>query len=309
MQISKISRRSFLFLGGATLAQGLTLALPSYAQSSVEVNQGKINGIPFYRTIVDLTDQKTLITMGLPKNASFANTIQKTNGDEEFNKLVARYQATVIANGTFFAKNPQKTVMGNMVAGGKFLKYSPWENFGTTLGLRVGNKPEMVTARVDGKPKWDQHWFSLTCGPRLLRQGEIWLNPSIEGFKDPSVLGSAARTAIGFTQDGTKLVLVNFGINLTLQQEAQAMKAIGCYEAMNLDGGASRALATKTNSVPPDGKPLTNPTTSKTNILVPAGRPLTNVIVIYDATNPAPTDLQNAWLKFQQGERPSIPTL
>jgi exopolysaccharide biosynthesis protein len=251
------------------------------------VNKSKINGIPFYQTIVDLTDPKTFITMGLAKNAAFANTIQKTSGDEEFSKLVARYKAAVVANGTFFAKNPQKTVMGNMVAGGKFVKYSRWENFGTTLGLGVGNKPEMVTARIDGKPEWNKHWFSLTCGPRLLRQGEIRLNPRIEGFKDPAVLGNSARTAIGFTQDGTKLILANFEINLTLQQEAEAMKAIGCYEAMNLDGGASRALA------------------NKTNIIVPAGRPLTNVIVIYDVTNPAPTALQQAWLKFQQGERPA----
>jgi exopolysaccharide biosynthesis protein len=287
MTITKISRRSFLFLGGATLAQGLSLALPSYAQP-VQIGKSQINGIPFYQTTVDLTDPKTFITIGLAKNANFANTIQKTSGDEEFNKLVARYKATVVANGTFFAKNPQKTVMGNMIAGGKVLKYSPWENFGTTLGLRVGNKPEMITARVDGKPEWDKHWFSITCGPRLLRKGEVWLNPSIEGFKDPSVLGSGARTAIGFTQDGTKLVLVNFEINLSLQQEAEAMKAIGCYEAMNLDGGASRALA------------------SKNNILVPAGRPLTNVIVIYDGTNPAPTALQQAWLRFQKGEQPSI---
>ncbi|MBO1053846.1 MAG: phosphodiester glycosidase family protein [Dolichospermum sp. DET73] len=286
MTISKISRRSFLFLGGATLAQGLTLILPSYAQT-VQVNKSQINGIPFYQTIVDLTDPKTFITMGLAKNAAFANTIQKTSGDEEFSKLVARYKAAVVANGTFFAKNPQKTVMGNMVAGGNFVKYSRWENFGTTLGLGVGNKPEMVTARIDGKPEWNKHWFSLTCGPRLLRQGEIRLNPRIEGFKDPAVLGNSARTAIGFTQDGTKLILANFEINLTLQQEAEAMKAIGCYEAMNLDGGASRALA------------------NKTNIIVPAGRPLTNVIVIYDVTNPAPTDLQQAWLKFQQGERPA----
>ncbi|MTJ53314.1 phosphodiester glycosidase family protein [Anabaena sp. UHCC 0253] len=286
MPISKISRRSFLFLSGATLAQGLTLTLPSYAQA-VQVKKSRINGIPFYQTIVDLTDPKTLITIGLAKNATFANTIQKTSGDEDFNKLVARYRATVVANGTFFAKNSQKTVMGNMVAAGKFVKYSRWENFGTTLGLRIGNKPEMVTARVDGKPEWDQHWFSLTCGPRLLRQGKVWLNPKIEGFKDPNVLGNSARTAIGFTKDGTKLILVNFEINLSLQKEAQAMKAIGCYEAMNLDGGASRALA------------------SKGNILVPAGRPLTNVIVIYDGTNPAPTALQQAWQKFQKGERPS----
>ena len=289
MPITKISRRSFLFLSGATLAQGLTITLPSYGQA-VQVNKSQINGIPFYQTIVDLTDPKNLITMGLAKNASFANTIQKTSGDEEFNQLVLRYAATVVANGTFSAKNPQKTVMGNMIAGGKFLKYRPWENFGTTLGLGIGNKPEIITARADGRPEWNKHWFSLTGGPRLLRQGEIWLNPKLEGFKDPSVLGNSARTAIGFTKDGKNLILANFEIALSLPEEAEAMKAIGCYEAMNLDGGASRALATKNT------------------ILVPAGRPLTNVIVIYDATNPAPADLQQAWLKFQKGERPPIPT-
>ena len=288
MPSSKMCRRSFLLMGGAALAQGLTLALPAKAQP-VQIKKGKVNGISFYQTIVDLTDPKTFISIGLANNAAFANTIQKTTGDEEFNKLVARHRAAVIANGTFFAKNAQKTVMGNMVAEGRFLKYSQWENFGTTLGLRVGNQPEMVTARVDGKPQWNQHWFSITCGPRLLRQGEIWLNPEIEGFKDPAVLGTGARTAIGFSADGKKLFLVNFDIVLTLQQEAQVMKAIGCYEAMNLDGGASKALAA-------NGK-----------ILVPAGRPLTNVIVVYDANNPAPTNLQQAWVRFQKGDRPLVP--
>ncbi|WP_193193751.1 phosphodiester glycosidase family protein [Nostoc sp. MG11] len=288
MPSSKMSRRSFFFLGGAALAQELTLALPAASQT-VQVKKAKINGISFYQTIIDLTDPKTFITIGLANNATFANTNQKTSGDEEFHKLVARHRAAVVANGTFFAKSAQKTVMGNMIAGGRFLKYSQWENFGTTLGLRVGNKPEIVTARVDGKPQWNQHWLSLTCGPRLLRQGQIWLKPVVEGFKDPSVLGTGARTAIGFPVDGKKLFLVNFDSSLTLQQVAEAMKALGCYEAMNLDGGASKALAA-------NGK-----------ILVPPGRPLTNVIVVYDAKNPAPSGLQQAWVKFQKGDRPMIP--
>ncbi|MGF1938660.1 MAG: phosphodiester glycosidase family protein [Nostoc sp. ChiQUE02] len=288
MPSSKICRRSFLFLGGAVLAQELTLALPAAAQT-VQVKRGKVNGFSFYQTIIDLTDPKTFITIGLANNATLANTNKKTSGDEEFNNLVARHRAAVVANGTFFAKNAQKTVMGNMVAAGKFIKYSQWENFGTTLGLRVGNKPEMVTARVDGKPEWNQHWLSITCGPRLLRQGQIWLKPDVEGFKDPGVLGTGARTAIGFPADGKKLFLINFDSGLTLQQEAQAMKAIGCHEAMNLDGGASKAFAA-------NGK-----------ILVPAGRPLTNVIVVYDAKNPAPAALQQSWVRFQKGDRPIIP--
>ncbi|MBD2492718.1 phosphodiester glycosidase family protein [Nostoc sp. FACHB-280] len=284
---SKICRRSFLFLSGASLVKGLTWELPATAQT-VQIKKAKINGISFYQTIIDLTDPQTFITIGLAKNATFANTQQKSSGDEEFNKIVSRYRAAVIANGTFFAKNAQKTVMGNMVAGGRFLKYSQWENFGTTLGLRVGNQPEMITARADGKPEWHQHWFSLTCGPRLLRQGQIWLNPGLEGFKDPHVLGKGARTAIGFPADGKKLFLVNFDSSLSLQQTAQAMKAIGCHEAMNLDGGASKALA------------------ANNKILVPAGRPLTNVIVVYDAKNPAPAALKQDWMKFQQGDRPKI---
>nr|WP_322667231.1 MULTISPECIES: phosphodiester glycosidase family protein [Nostocaceae]MDZ8209522.1 phosphodiester glycosidase family protein [Dendronalium sp. ChiSLP03b]MDZ8211555.1 phosphodiester glycosidase family protein [Nostoc sp. ChiSLP03a] len=71
-----------------------------------------------------------------------------------------------------------------------------------------------------------------------------------------------------------------------LQQEAQAMKAIGCHEAINLDGGASKALAAN-------------------GILVPAGRSLTNVIVVYDAKNPAPDNLRQAWVRFQKGDRPA----
>lgn len=301
MSTSRMYRRSFLFLGGAALTKILTNAPAKehytirVASSNtvdrhqgVKVDQGKINGIPFYRTIIELTDPNTFITIGLANNATFANTQQRSSGAEEFRQLVARYSAAVVAGGTFFAKNKQKTVMGNMVAGGRFLKYSQWENFGTTLGLGTGNQPEMVTARVDGKPQWNRHWFSLTCGPRLLRRGKIWLKPGLEGFKDPHVLGKASRSAIGFPASGKQLILVTFRDFLTLPQEARAMRAIGCSEAMNLDGGSSNALAVGNK------------------IIVPARRPLTNVILIYDGKNPAPEALKQSWSRFQQGERPVV---
>ncbi len=288
MATSKIDRRSFLFLAGAFLAKSSSLILPATAQT-VKVNKGEINGISFHRAIIDLTDPKTFITIGLANNASVANSTHRSYGDEDFSKMVARHHAAVVANGTFFAKSAKKAVMGNMVAAGRFLKYSQWENYGTTLGLRAGNKPEMITARVEGKPKWKEHWFSITCGPRLLRKGKIWLKPKLEGFKDPHVLGVATRVAIGYPASGEKLILVNFSDRLTLEQEARAMRAMGCYEAMNLDGGTSRGFA------------------AHGNIIVPAQRPLTNVIVVYDAKHPAPTALRQSWKKFQRGERPVIP--
>jgi exopolysaccharide biosynthesis protein len=264
---------------------------PAIAQNNypVTVTYKTLFGVPFYQTTINLTDPKNLITIGLANNATQANSDRSTHGDELFENMVDRFDAVVVANGTFFSLDHQKRVMGNMVAGGKFLKYSPWENYGTTLGLRAGNHPEMITARIEGKPQWQEHWFSLTCGPRLLKNGNIWLAPKSEGFRDPAVLDVAYRTAIGFTADHKLLILVAFLAPLSLASEAKLMKSIGCFEAMNLDGGTSVALAHQ-------GKVLISPQ-----------RALTNVIVVYDRHFPAPTGLKTSWEKFQMGDRPVIP--
>ena len=267
----------------------LTKATPKRV-APVQVSKKTVAGVSFYQTTIDLTDPETLMTIGLANNATQANSDTVNNGDEPFEKLVARHKAAVVANGTFFGKTGQKWVLGNMVAAGQFLKYSRWENYGTTLGIRADNQLEMITARLEGKPEWNQHWFSLTCGPRLIKQGQIWLAAHSEGFRDPHVLNVGSRTAIGFPANRQQLFLITFLASLSLQQEAEIMKAIGCVEAMNLDGGASVALA------------------HKGEILVPAGRFLTNVIVVYDRNNPAPAALRKAWRHFQNGDRPQYPS-
>lgn len=253
----------------------------------VQLSSQTVAGASFYLTTIDLTDPEIYITIGLANNAILANNSQVTAGDEPFENMVARYRAAVVANGTFFGKDEQKAVLGNMVAAGKFLKYSRWENYGTTLGIKAGNQLEMVTARIEGKPDWSQHWFSLTCGPRLVKGGKVWLSPLSEGFKDSHVLGVGSRTAIGFPASRDKLFLVTFLDSLSLEAEAKVMRAIGCFEAMNLDGGASVGLA------------------HQGQILLPAGRNLTNVLVVYDRDNPAPAQLKQSWERFQKGSRPT----
>ena len=114
----------------------------------VELSSQTVAGVSFYLTTIDLTDPEIYITIGLANNAALANNSKVTGGDEPFENMVARYPAAVVANGTFFGKDDQKAVLGNMVAAGKFLKYSRWENYGTTLGIKAGNQLEMVTARI-----------------------------------------------------------------------------------------------------------------------------------------------------------------
>jgi Phosphodiester glycosidase len=241
-----------------------------------------IAGVPIRLVTIDLTDPKTFINIGLANEALQANRSRSTRGDEAFESMVKRHRAAMTASGTFFSMDHEKRVMGNMVAAGRFLKFSPWENYGTTLGLRRGNRLEMVTARTEGKPKWEQHWFSLTAGPRLLKAGKISINPKQEGFSDPAVMGVAVRSAIGFPKAADRLYLVTFHKPITLQQEAEIMSAIGSHEAMNLDGGTSVALA------------------AGNRVLQRAGRELTNVITVYDTKFPAPEALKRSWYEFQR---------
>lgn len=271
-------------------SESLDRAAPApIASSPVQLERITIAGIPLYRTIINLRDPDTFLSIGLANRATKANSGKASKGDEPFKSFVNHYPAAVLANGTFFSMDAEKRVMGNMVAEGRFLKYSRWENYGTTLGIRAGNQAEMITARTEGKPQWDQHWFSITSGPRLLKQGKLWIAPKSEGFRDPHVLGVGTRMALGFPKGGDKIILATFLRSLSLEQEAKAMKALGCYEAMNFDGGTSVALAHR-------GK-----------VLLDAQRPLTNVLVVYDAKNPAPQALKDSWLRFQQGDRP-VPT-
>jgi hypothetical protein len=262
------------------------LTLPTRFSEAKPVPTGyrKIAGESLYVSQIDLTDPEVFMGIGLAHNAPQANSRKSTKGDEAFIQMVRRNKAAITVSGTFFSMDNQRRVMGNMVSGGRFLKYSPWENYGTTLGIKAGNRLEMVTARTEGKPQWKQHWFSITAGPRLLKQGQVSIKPKSEGFTDRHMMeGKALRVGLGYPRHGRSLLLVTFLSPVTLHKEAKIMRHLGCEEAMNLDGGTSVGLATGNR------------------ILQPAGRELTNVITVYDTQFPAPVGLRESWRAFQQG--------
>ena len=232
--------------------------------------------------IIDLKDHETLLTIGLPYNAPLANTSHKTYGAEDFLPMVKRAHASIVVNGTFFSENSKKCVMGNMVKDGKFVKFSKWEKFGTTLGIKKDNVPEMKTYEFEGRPAWENHWFSITAGPRLLKNGQPFIYPRKEGFRDPDVLGIANRNAIGFNKSGNILYIGVFPSEYTLKKLADVMKKIGCYQAMNIDGGGSQALSINSK------------------IYFSNSRPLTNVIIVYDSKTKAKKNLKNAFKKFKK---------
>lgn len=241
-------------------------------------------GVPVHVVTVDLHDPAVVGTLVLANGAQHPNTADDTHGDEAFEAMAARTRAAVSINGTFFSKDAQKRVMGNMVRNGQLIKFSQWDHDGTTFWLGEGNRPGMRTPSAEGAPPWNGSWLALSCGPRLLRDGKPWLQPAHEGFKDSHVLGAAGRSALGYDAAGAHLYLASFDGAVTLAKEAEVMRAIGCAQAMNLDGGASRSLALGSR------------------VVVPAGRPLTNVLAFYDRAHPAPTALGGAFRKFRAKE-------
>jgi len=86
-------------------------------------------------------------------------------------------------------------------------------------------------------------------GPVLLQSGQVKITNNEElKFLGKSAKVKHPRTTMGYTKDG-KLIILMFqgrapGIaeGASLEQEAKVLQSLGCWEALNLDGGGSSCL-------------------------------------------------------------------
>lgn len=85
--------------------------------------------------------------------------------------------------------------------------------------------------------------------PRLIRDGEISIELKDEGLPASFSTTRHPRTALGFTKDKQYLLLVtvdgrqpDYSVGMTLEELAQTMLELGCYQALNLDGGGSTTM-------------------------------------------------------------------
>ncbi|MCR4881576.1 MAG: phosphodiester glycosidase family protein [bacterium] len=122
-----------------------------------------------------------------------------------------------------------------------------------------------------GDEKWADVEHIISGGPYLVKDGEIFVDTAEEKLN--AVGGRNPRTAIGYTKDGRFMMVTADGreessVGLTLAELAYFMKSIGCYNAMNLDGGGSSVMYF-------NGMTVNNPS-------VKGGIPLSNALVIYE---------------------------
>ncbi|MEJ7736559.1 MAG: phosphodiester glycosidase family protein [Chitinophagaceae bacterium] len=107
-----------------------------------------------------------------------------------------------------------------------------------------------VTAKEHVKLKrWKNIITAIAGGPVLVQRGSIAITNEQEMiFTGKAVNDKHPRTAMGYTRDGRLIILVVQGRaagtaeGATLGQEARMLADIGCYEAVNLDGGGSSCM-------------------------------------------------------------------
>ena len=98
--------------------------------------------------------------------------------------------------------------------------------------------------------RW-QRWKMETVvggGPVLVHNGKIRVTNEEEGLFIKGEKDIHPRSALGYTRDGRIIVLAVQGrtpgtaSGVTLAEEAKVLLDLGCYEALNLDGGGSSCL-------------------------------------------------------------------
>lgn len=107
--------------------------------------------------------------------------------------------------------------------------------------------PPKVRVRLNFGP-----WKMKTAvggGPVLIQNGEIRITNNEEiKFAGKAIDDKHPRTAMGYTKDNKLIILVIEGRHpgkaegASLTQEAQILKDLGCWEALNLDGGGSSCM-------------------------------------------------------------------
>jgi exopolysaccharide biosynthesis protein len=111
-------------------------------------------------------------------------------------------------------------------------------------------KSKIPTVNNLGRFDWHK-WRMVTAiggGPTLIHNGKIHITNKEEQLQVGGENDRHPRTAMGYTKNGRLIILVIEGRNpgvaegATLVDEANILLKLGCYEALNLDGGGSSCM-------------------------------------------------------------------
>jgi exopolysaccharide biosynthesis protein len=124
---------------------------------------------------------------------------------------------------------------------------------------------------IETFPAGGAPWTAVTAvggSPVLIKDGNIRIT-DVEELISINNASPRPRSAVGYLQNGIVLLLAVEGDNpsgyagLNLADLASMLKGLGCYEAMNLDGGGSTSMiVNSTRTVRPGDNGVERPVQS-----------------------------------------------
>ncbi len=110
------------------------------------------------------------------------------------------------------------------------------------IGLKKGDK---IDLQYKINPNWDDVKHIISGGPYLIKNGSVFVDAASQKLN--GITGRNPRTAIGYTKDNIMIMVTVDGrkegsSGVTLIELGRLMKELGCYEAINLDGGSSTVM-------------------------------------------------------------------
>jgi exopolysaccharide biosynthesis protein len=156
---------------------------------------------------------------------------------------------------------------------------------------------------------------ALGGGPRLVKDGQVFVPFAWEWFSSRHARRRAPRTAVGITETG-KLLLVTVdggtpqNTGMTLPELAEVMVRLGARDAMNLDGGGSATMVVGGRVVndPSDGieRPIASAllVLRRTAPVIPVTGSAGTAGLGAPATKPPAQPMQNPHMRWSQDNDP-----
>lgn len=171
---------------------------------------------------------------------------------QTINAFQARHKPLALVTGVFFDMDSGIPI-GDLVIAGK--PVCATRGLGTALAVTSRNDAVMLDAKP-AKRGWKSYESVLQGGLRLVRGGRQALNPERQGFRDRFMQRRTSRIAVGL-RGQWQLLLVKTD-DCSLPELVRIMIALGCRDAMALDGGASSAMSYRGTVLAASDRPLSN---------------------------------------------------
>lgn len=204
-----------------------------------------IDGIHVRTIDIDLADPR--VHFGVELARGFPHD------SEPFSTLVRRARPVVAIDGAYFSKVDFRPI-GDIVSHGRLVYQGL---MGTALAISPDNDVTIQRVVPDRAMDWSRYETVLACGPALVLNRRIDVDPVAERFHDPHVMGRTRRIGIALLLD-RKLAIVETDDPVNFFTWARVMYDYGATDAYNLDAGASLAMYVRGRTLIAPGRRLTN---------------------------------------------------